>query len=92
MIDLQTVKESYKNKEIGLVSFVSSEHNIADAMKKVNTYSTLMNALRFSNLTHPIQQWIIRKEQKERPETFKDDSVDKTGNVDDTVDSQTPEM
>lgn len=36
MIDLQTVKDSYREKEIHSVAFILSGHNSADPFTKVN--------------------------------------------------------
>lgn len=40
-IDIQTVKESYRNKDLYAVAFMCSEHNMGDALTKVKSHCGL---------------------------------------------------
>ena len=76
MIDLQTVQDSYNKNEITDVAHIRSIYNISDALTKVKKESILLDTLRTSKLSHPVEQWIIRDnlntvEQKEEVSTSK---------------------
>lgn len=55
MIDLQTVKDSYRNNEINNVAFILSENNLSDKFTKVNANICLMTTLRFGTILHQMQ-------------------------------------
>lgn len=79
MIDLQNVKESYRNIEINNVAFILSEQNLADTFTKLNNNIQLMTAVRFGTISDPIQQWIIRNALLN--DENNDDLIDKAGSV-----------
>ena len=60
MIDLFTVRQAYKNKEISNVAWVRSEYNLADAMTKTSKNDSLDRVLETGVLDHPVEQWIVR--------------------------------
>lgn len=62
MIDLKTVKDSYKCQEIENICHVRSEFNPADALTKVKRNLLLEQFLETNKLDHPVEQWVIRKE------------------------------
>lgn len=66
MIDIQTVKDSYHNKENNNVAFILTEKNLADPFEKLNANICLMNALRFGKISRPMQQWVIRNAMEQK--------------------------
>ena len=56
MIDLQTVQDSYNKNIITDVVHIRSLYNISDALTKVKKKSMLLDTLRTSKLSHPVEQ------------------------------------
>lgn len=76
MINLQNLEDLYCITEINDVSFTLSEHNLAAQFTKCNNNIHLMAVLIFTNISYPVQQWIIRNTLGD--ENPNDDSVVKT--------------
>lgn len=64
MIDIQTVKESYRSEELNNVAFIRFEHNMADALIKVKSHDGLTKTMINRKIEYPIEQWIIQKHLK----------------------------
>lgn len=47
--------------ELSNVVFVHSEHSLAHLLMKVKLYSSLQEVLTTSNISHSIEQWVIRE-------------------------------
>ena len=60
LIDLATVRDSYRRKEITDVAWIRSEYNLADSMTKSSRENILTEVLHTGVLNHPIEQWIVR--------------------------------
>ena len=65
LIDLATVREAYRRKQIDNVAWVRSEYNIADSMTKEKRSECLHYVLEKGILNHPVEQWIVRVDSKE---------------------------
>lgn len=61
MIDIESVRKAYKNKEIEKMVFVRSPFNPADALTKEIKSPILDQILHTGILEHPFEQWIDRK-------------------------------
>lgn len=66
MIDLKSVKESYDKNEIADIAFIRSEFNIADALTKIKKHSILIETLMHGKLDHPVEQWIVTQDEKQK--------------------------
>ena len=60
LIDLATVRDSYRRKEITDVTWVRSQFNLADSMTKEIKNNILSRVLETGVLNHPVEQWIVR--------------------------------
>lgn len=60
LIDISSVREAYRKKEISNVAWVRSEYNLADALTKESKENILNSVLETWLLNHPVEQWIIR--------------------------------
>lgn len=60
LIDLATVREAYRKKEIDNIAWIRSECNLADGMTKEKRKECLSRVLEKGILDHPVEQWIIR--------------------------------
>lgn len=61
MIDVQAMREAYEKMEINDVAWIKSEHNPSDALTKVKENAALTKILDEGKISHPIQQWVIRR-------------------------------
>lgn len=80
MIDLQTVKDSYRRKEINNIAFILSEDTLSDPIAKVDINIFLMSALGFIKISDSMPKWVIQNAIK-KSEDDKDGSVDKIGGL-----------
>lgn len=60
MMDLQTVKDSYRKMKLNNVAFVQSESMLADSLTKIKPNHLLSKVLSTGIIDHPMEQWIIR--------------------------------
>lgn len=67
-IDVPSVHESYHNRKIAYVMFISSAHNLADPLTKFKRHVRLQKVLRTNKIIQQVKQWFIR-------ERISDDSV-----------------
>lgn len=61
MIDLNTVKQTYKRKEIHDIGWIKATENLVDAFIKATTNATLETLLETGQLNWNFLQWVIRK-------------------------------
>lgn len=59
MIDIESVREAYVNRELEKLGFIRTQHNPAIAFTKIVNCKALDDALN-GKLEHPIEQWIDR--------------------------------
>ena len=61
MVAVRALRESYERMEIGNVGWIRSEWNPADALTKVRENQVLNKLLDKGVISHPTEQWVIRK-------------------------------
>jgi hypothetical protein len=59
-VDVFAARQSFKRGEIDNISLIRSEFNLADDLKKLKGYSTLLRAMRSCRIQHPIVDFIAR--------------------------------
>ena len=62
LIDLATVRDAYRSKEISNVAWIRSEYNLADPMTK-HCSNHFLEVIDTGVLDHPVEQWIFRKKE-----------------------------
>lgn len=67
MVDLQTIKDIYRNMELNNVSFIRSDIYIVYSLTNVWSHSVLIYALKSGLISHPIDQCVIQNHN----ETFR---------------------
>ena len=58
MIDLESIREAYKRKEIDNIALIRSEFNPADGLTKLNANSALNNLTERGTISHSVEQFI----------------------------------
>ena len=61
MFDISAVREAYKQSIICNIASIKTEHNTADALKKIKYNDAVSLLLRKHILHHPIEQYVIDK-------------------------------
>jgi hypothetical protein len=60
MIDVMAIKNAYKNCKLDTIAFFRTQHNPADVLTKIMKSDVLSNVIKNSELSHPVEQWIVR--------------------------------
>ena len=61
LINLNSAKQAYKQREVKMIGFVRTEFNPTDCLTKVMRSKVLENILRNAKIYHRLTQWIERK-------------------------------
>ena len=64
MINIQSVRDGYKNMEISNIGFTRSQKNPADAFTKIMNGKNLIRIVEYGKADMPVDQWVIRKEKR----------------------------
>ena len=59
LIDMATVRDAYRRKEMQNIGFIKTNYNIADPLTKESENETLDELLYTGILQHPVSQWIV---------------------------------
>jgi hypothetical protein len=70
MLDLYAAREAYKNRELDNIALIRSEHNVADAMKKVSGNEALLKVLKSHKVNHPVVQYVVSPETQSESEVI----------------------
>ena len=62
IIDIISLRESYKNREIAEIRWINGTDNPADAITKASPNNTLETLISTNRLTIRIEGWVQRKE------------------------------
>lgn len=66
MLDLAAARESYRRREIDNIGLISSEHNIADALTKIQrcANSALWQFMCTDRIRHPVRRFVIAQDER----------------------------
>ncbi len=64
MIDVAACREAFDRHEIADIGLIRSEYNLADCMTKIMLPKQLMKVTSTGYLSHPIEQWVIRTDER----------------------------
>jgi hypothetical protein len=59
MLDVYAVREAYRCRELDSLALIRSEHNVADALTKIDGNDALLQMLRCGMIDHPIEEFVI---------------------------------
>lgn len=65
MIDLQNVKDAFMSFEVNDVVFIRFGFHITCGLTKTKHNSAVIDALKAANISHLIEQWIVRYKMDE---------------------------
>lgn len=61
MIDIHATREAYDRQEITDIGLVRSQYNLADCMTKIMLPKQMIQVMRTSKLSHPVEQFVLRR-------------------------------
>ena len=61
MVNIAAAREAYSNGLIFNIGLIRSEHNPADSLTKVKCNNAMYKLLCTHRLSHPVQQYVIRR-------------------------------